>query len=419
MRRIVFATLAVCMGALWTFTAPDEGDAIPAFARKYKVSCSLCHQPFPRLTPLGEMFAGNGFELGIGEPPVDTVETQDPNLRLQAALPLAVRVDAYMSSLFNDDGAEGFDLQTPWGVKLLSGGQVSDLISYYMYFYMSERGEVAGLEDAYIQFTDIGGTGFNLMVGQFQVSDPLFKRELRLEVEDYHVYRARVGEVRSDLAYERGLMGVYSPVAEGDLIVQVVNGQGIGEATGDRLYDPDNRKNVAVRYSQGFGRLRAGAFVYFGGESSGDLDSNSLTWGPDLSFSTGNTEVNLQYLRRTDENPFFLDTCSPGDFRCVAADADPFETTTDGVLGEVIYSPKGPLGRWHFTGLYNWIETDRPALSLRLGEQNDPVPYLTRYQTAALGASYVMRTNVRALGEVMWDLELEQARFTLGFVTGF
>lgn len=51
---------------------------------------------------------------------------------------------------------------------------------------------MAGLEDAYVQFTDVGGSGVSVIAGQFQVSDPLFKRELRLEYEDYQPYRVRV-----------------------------------------------------------------------------------------------------------------------------------------------------------------------------------------------------------------------------------
>src|SRR3546814_13507529 len=58
-----------------------------------------------------------------------------------------------------------------------------------------ERGEVAGLEDAYLQFNDVLGSGVDVIAGQFQVSDPLFKRELRLEYEDYMPYRVRVGAV--------------------------------------------------------------------------------------------------------------------------------------------------------------------------------------------------------------------------------
>ena len=73
---------------------PVDGGAIPAFARKYKVSCALCHNPFPRLNEFGETFAGNGFRMAVGEPAVDTVSAGDALLRLQSAIPLAVRIDA-------------------------------------------------------------------------------------------------------------------------------------------------------------------------------------------------------------------------------------------------------------------------------------------------------------------------------------
>ena len=43
--------------------------AIPAFARKYKLSCSTCHVAVPKLKPYGEEFAANGFILPKGEEP--------------------------------------------------------------------------------------------------------------------------------------------------------------------------------------------------------------------------------------------------------------------------------------------------------------------------------------------------------------
>ena len=119
------------------------------------------------------------------------------------------------------------DLQTPWLLKLLSGGEVADDISYYFYFFLGERGEVAGIEDAYLQFTDIAGSGVSVIAGQFQVSDPMFKRELRLEYEDYQPYRVRVGDTRADLTYDRGLMATWSPRDGTDLVFEVVNGQGL------------------------------------------------------------------------------------------------------------------------------------------------------------------------------------------------
>src|SRR3990172_8143666 len=90
--------VALAVGlAIAVTTLPTTASAIPAFARKYRVSCATCHAPVPRLNATGEAFAANGFEFAIGEEPRDTIGTGDPLLRLMNAIPLAVRYDAYMS----------------------------------------------------------------------------------------------------------------------------------------------------------------------------------------------------------------------------------------------------------------------------------------------------------------------------------
>ena len=60
---------------------------------------------------------------------------------------------------------------------------------------------MGGIEDAFIYVNDVGGKPVDLAVGQFQVSDPLFKRELRLEYQDFAIYRARVGLQPADLTF--------------------------------------------------------------------------------------------------------------------------------------------------------------------------------------------------------------------------
>jgi hypothetical protein len=221
-----------------------------------------CHAPVPRLNAFGEAFAANGFEFAVGEPPRDTVGTGDALLRLQNDLPLAIRYDAYIRAQNKPTGGQNsIDLQTPWVIKLLSGGQVSDKVSYYMYFLLSERGEVAGLEDAYVQFTDVMESGVSLIVGQFQVSDPLFKRELRLEYEDYQPYRVRVGMAAADLTYDRGIMALWSPRRGTDVAVELVSGRGLNEASAERQFDADDAKSTLVRISQDVGSLRVGAFA--------------------------------------------------------------------------------------------------------------------------------------------------------------
>ncbi|HSL69435.1 MAG TPA: hypothetical protein VK864_04295 [Longimicrobiales bacterium] len=378
-----------------------EAGAIPAFARKYRISCNLCHSPIPALTAFGETFAGNGFEVSPGEPPRDTINTGDPLLRLQQAIPFGVRIDAYVQGVSKTTGgAVQSDLQTPYSIKLLSGGQIADKVSYYFYFFLSERGEVAGLEDAYIQFTDILGSGVSVIAGQFQVSDPLFKRELRLPFEDYQLYRMRVGDVRADLTYDRGAMLLYSPWEGGDLSVQILNGRGLEPAGENRQYDSDNWKTFAARFSQDFSILRLGGFGYFGREGrEGEFD-NIAVYGPDLTLSLGRVQLNAQYLRRTDSDPYFLN----GD-----------DTSVDSFLAEAVWAVNGPQGKLFISGLANVLRSDEPIFSVRQGEADA----LDRYESGALGATYLLRRNLRLTGETQYDFQLDRVRFTAGFVTAF
>lgn len=401
-KRVVGLVATGVLTSVLVLWPPGEAEAIPAFARKYGVSCSLCHQPAPRLNAFGEQFAANGFQFALDEEPVDAVETGDAELHLLERIPLAIRFDAYVQALGSSDTPDS-DLQTPWAIKLLSGGQIADNISYYLYFFMSERGEVAGLEDAYVQFSDVAGSGVDLLVGQFQVSDPLFKRELRLEYEDYQAYRVRVGDVRADLTYDRGILAAYSPWDGADLSLQVVNGTGIGEASEAKLYDKDDWKNVAGRFSQTLGPVRAGVFGYFGVESANDLDSDIRIYGPDVTLSLGPTlELNGQYLRRTDERPFFIGVTEP-------------ETEVDMGLAELIWSPGGATGRWFLTALYNHVEADAPVFTVRQGEEG----LLQQYRAGALGANYMLARNFRLTGEVQYDLEREDFRLVAGFMSAF
>ena len=52
-------------------------NGMPAFARKYQMSCKTCHSPFPKLKPYGEEFVGNGFVLKDKDAPRYTADTGD------------------------------------------------------------------------------------------------------------------------------------------------------------------------------------------------------------------------------------------------------------------------------------------------------------------------------------------------------
>jgi hypothetical protein len=323
-------------------------------------------------------------------------------LRLLQRIEMAVRMDLFATaSMPMRSDAADVDLKTPYTAKLLSGGVLADGISYYLYFLLSERGEVGGLEDAYVQFTDIGGSGISAIVGQFQVSDPLFKRELRLQYEDYQPYRVRVGDARADLAYERGVLLGFSPWGGGDAALMVVNGQGLDEAGTDRQYDTDNDKSIAARYSHDLGPLRVGGFAYLGRERAEGENDRITVLGPDATVAFGQLEVNAQYLWRRDTNPLLLPAGT--------------ESTVNSAMAEVLWGPFGTDGRWTIAGLYNWIDADAPISRLGAGEDAP----LQTYQTANAGLHYLLWRNVRLMGEAMYDIERERTRFTFGTVMAF
>src|SRR5690606_13900503 len=88
-------TLVPLVTLIVLFLVPAPVSAIPVFARRYRVSCQLCHNPVPALTTYGETFASNGFRMSPNEAPRDTINTGDPELWLPSGLPLAIRLDAY------------------------------------------------------------------------------------------------------------------------------------------------------------------------------------------------------------------------------------------------------------------------------------------------------------------------------------
>jgi hypothetical protein len=380
---------------LYLSTSPPQTDAIPAFARRYKVSCTTCHAPFPRLKDYGAEFAGNGFYIPEEEKERDYVSAGDPLLWLNRTFPVAVRFEAF--GRYDDGVVVDTDFQTPWGVKLLSGGVLAKNIGYYFYFYLSERGEVAGIEDAYVHFNNIKGTELDIMVGQFQVSDPLMKRELRLTYEDYEAYKTRIGGSRVNLAYDRGVMLPFSITKTGtDLVVIVVSGNSIAEAGEDRKYDEDDYKNVAFRVAQGLADLASiGGFAYYGKERAPEIElaegtNETVYFGGDLMLDRPRFALTGQYLFRRDKNPNFI--------------ADPGDVDTHGVIAELILSPDLDKSRYHLTALYNRIDSDLDSAD---------------YETGTLSLSYLLARNIRLLGEYTYDGVRYSNGVTLGFISAF
>ncbi|MFH1195415.1 MAG: hypothetical protein V1720_06860 [bacterium] len=390
MKRIITSALLTIVIIL---IVAETNNAIPAFARKYKLSCQTCHAPVPRLKAFGDEFAGNGFVLPNQESPRYFENTGDDLLSLIKDFPIAARIDMFTTYNRNDD--DRVDWQVPYSVKLLSGGSLAENLSYYFYFYMSERGEIAGVEDAYIMFNNLFDSELDLYVGQFQVSDPLFKREVRLTLEDYELYRQRVGESNINLTYDRGIMMTYGFETGTDLIFEIVNGNGIHAANELRNFDNDKYKNFVGRISQDIGDfIRVGAFCYYGKE---DLNTDSTNfanelyyYGPDITLSyEDKAQLNLQYLERVDKNPYVI--------------ASPVDIKTKSFLAELILMPEGDNTRLYGAALFNWLKMEDIEL----------------YKTATLQVGYLLRRNMRLVGEITYDLKNKYGRMAVGVVSAF
>jgi hypothetical protein len=94
---------------LLIFVPEENSSAIPAFARKYQISCQVCHAPaIPRLKAFGEEFAGNGFRMTDYESPRYYIPVGDDRLSLFRELPVAVRLDGFVSYNFDKSGQADF-----------------------------------------------------------------------------------------------------------------------------------------------------------------------------------------------------------------------------------------------------------------------------------------------------------------------
>jgi hypothetical protein len=371
-------------------------DAMPAFARKYSLSCKTCHSPFPKLKPYGDDFAANGFVIKDKPTPRYTVDTGDSLLSLLREVPIAFRLEGFLT--YNNSNSRKLDFGSPHILKIISGGELFKHVSYYFYFFFSEQGEIAGIEDAFVMFNDLFRSDLDIYVGQFQVSDPLFKREIRLPYEDYDIYGARPGNSSIDLTYDRGLMFTYGFKSGTDLVLEVVNGNGIGPGNSFFNFDDDKYKNVMLRVSQDAGHAaRIGAFGYAGKEAPDSSPLTNSVWmaGGDATFTAAPFELNLQYVERCDTNPSFA----------VILPLD--KVMTRGGFAELICRPKGDDGRWYGVALFNWVDSDQ---------------YDLNYTAGTLHYGYLLRRNLRLTAEATYIFRgpsEKHLRLGVGLVTAF
>ena len=402
---LAFITLLLIM------LIPAKSGAMPVFARKYDMSCITCHSAFPRLNEFGEQFAADNMRLPNWK---DTTKSGgDDMLALPDTVPLALRTQAYVqkreaNTIDVETGEEisaDTDIQSPYLIKLLSSAPLSDHISYYFYAIFAEKGgngEVV-VEDAWFRHDDIFSTNIGMMLGQFQVSDLMFAREVRLTFQDFMVYRM------AGLTYERGLLFDYAagPV---DLALGWVNGNGIeenftinspGYKRPDHLFDNNSGKAIFGRIGSDIAGVGIGLFGYSGsqknatapaGLNSGDRDTDKISYGIDLSGKITEKTYWFAQLLQNQWDGFLQEGTN--------------YKWSGGFIGiDYVHSD-----RWAYSLLYNYTDAND-------FENTDTIYEGIDMNSLTFTASYYFMRNIKGIIEVNLDL-LDEVPQTGTYYTG-
>ena len=131
--------------ALTAFVGRATG-RVPSYSRQTKMSCAMCHNGFPQLTPFGRLFKLNGYTLtGL----TTITEQPDPDARKTLELsPIApLSVMAIVSNTRTAkaiDGAQGSTTQFPQELSLFAATQISPRAGIFSQFtYEDQEGTFA------------------------------------------------------------------------------------------------------------------------------------------------------------------------------------------------------------------------------------------------------------------------------------
>jgi len=179
-RAVTLACALVFIAAI--FADIDDAYAVPAFARKYDMTCNACHTRQPRLNTFGQRFAENGYQLP---------GTEDGGVTLKRLLggelngatlddvanffAVRLRGDVQRASFREPtDATDDVDIVIPNVINLFFAGTATENISYFFEAEYAAQGSAEAslaFERAFIMFDNIGGHQVaNFKIGSFDPS---------------------------------------------------------------------------------------------------------------------------------------------------------------------------------------------------------------------------------------------------------
>ncbi|MGB7437076.1 MAG: hypothetical protein WBR26_01705 [Candidatus Acidiferrum sp.] len=158
-------------------------NALPAFARKYGLPCSSCHQAWPMLSPFGQAFKDNGYQLGN--------DRDAPIFQQPAYWPVTFRITPiwHRESLgeapvdgSNGPGGnlakittQGFDLS---GLDFHTGGTLANNFSFYV-LPSSDPTASFHFESVWARLDNVFNTPWiNIKLGKFELDNLLSEKRI-------------------------------------------------------------------------------------------------------------------------------------------------------------------------------------------------------------------------------------------------
>lgn len=164
-------------------SASQPASALPAFARKYGLRCSACHESWPMLNFFGQKFKDNGYQLMNDR---DSPIWQNPSY-----WPATFRMTPYWHRVSNNRvqvdtaagpssgekrvTASGFDLS---GLDFHTGGTLAKNFSFYL-LPSSDPTASFHFETVMARMDNIGGSPWlNIKMGKFELDNLLSEKRI-------------------------------------------------------------------------------------------------------------------------------------------------------------------------------------------------------------------------------------------------
>jgi len=163
--------IAALVLAFIVLSASQNASALPAFARKYGLRCSACHESWPMLNYFGQKFKDNGYQL---------MNDRDAPIWQNASYwPITLRITPYWSresinKVAVDSAPTGEQRMTTTGFNLsgldiLTGGTLENNISFLLVPSSDETGAFH-FESANVRFDNLFHSPWlNVKLGKFEL----------------------------------------------------------------------------------------------------------------------------------------------------------------------------------------------------------------------------------------------------------